>query len=287
MSELGDLIKLPDGTRVYYRDEDHSYWRCKDDDSRGKRLTGVTTAVSPFDFRADRLLTWAAKTQCIGIAELAGPILAGEPEEVVEQLAWLTSQEEIWHELEDSELTFEHVRDRAGKRGTNVHELAFRALAMGKPVPDFEKLSEEERGYARAVVQFWLDHEPDALQVEQVVADTELGVAGRFDFRGTLATREGIGLIDAKTGGFIPTKAHAQLGAYDKLATDCGFGPSDWQAILQLSEDGTYRLIPVQATHKSFELALELYRENARIQGAATKEWKKAQKEREAEAVPA
>jgi hypothetical protein len=271
----GELFKMPNGEAVYYVDADHSYWRCKDDGKRGTRLTGVTTVTKTLDYDPGRLLNWAAKVQCIGVAELYAQC---DPEE----LHWLSTQESIWAELEAHELDFENVRDRAAKRGTNVHEMALRALAMGRPVPDLEGLTEEEQGYARGVMKFWLDEDPQVEQVEQIVYSSRLGVAGRLDLRGKLKSFDSPGVLDAKTGRWISAAAHAQVGGgYPLLAGESGFGESDWALILQLTPDGDYDLLPAQGTPEGFEAAVVTYREAGRINREAGKARKAAQTRRE------
>jgi hypothetical protein len=286
--DKGQLIELPNGSALFYMDDSHpnpkmrhSYWRARrakvgDGWIRGKRLTGVTTAIKPIDFDPGRLLTWAARTQCVGIAELVGPALL-EPAVTPDDLGWLNSADSIWRELEQAELTFEHVRDRAGRRGTNVHERALMALASGEPVPDFEGLADDEQGYANAVVEFWLDHAPDPLNVEQVVYSEELGVAGRMDLRARIQGK--VILLDAKTSGFIGEKDHVQVAGYDHLATDCGIGDSEEQWILRLAEDGGYEVIPSEATRADFLAAVDLYRRRGRIRSEASAAWRARQGE--------
>jgi hypothetical protein len=283
-----ERIDLPSGLTVWYIDEhptdpkqNHSYWRHNPKtDRKGKRLAGVTTVVKPLDFKPDALMKWAAEKQCEGIAML---YMESEGEEF---LHWLSNATAIWRELNDHGLTYDRIKERKGEEGTNVHVLAFQALAMGRPVPDFEKLQGAELAKAQAVAEFFLDHSPKALQVEQVVYSERLGVAGRLDFRGTLGARcsnpicachliEDLsepGVADLKTGGFISSAAHAQAGGgYPLLAEESGFGESKWAAILQVFDDGTYAFFKAQAGPEDFELALATYRTAGRINNAAKK----------------
>jgi len=279
-----ELVLLPNGQKLWYIDkhptdpkQDHSYWRHNPDTGRkGTRLTGVTSAVKTLDYDPKNLLRWAARTQLLGVAQL---YLA----ESSEFAAWLTSPDRMWKELEDHGLTYDQIRDKAGDEGTNVHVLAFQALAMGRPVPDFNRFNERELQRALAVSQFFLDHEPKAAQVEQVVYSEALRVAGRLDFRGRLLAEcdrsscachsaKGPGVIDLKTGGFISCAAHAQVGGgYPLLAEESGFGESNWAAILQVFDDGTYEFFKAEGTPESFESALETYRFAGKINGAAAK----------------
>jgi hypothetical protein len=282
-------VALPSGASLWYYDEDHSYWRHNPKTGkRGTRLTGVTTAVKTLDHDPRNLLRWAAETQCVGIAEL---FVLKAKSDGPNGLAWLSSPQSIWRELNNYGLTYDQVRDRKGEEGTNAHVLAFQALAMGRPVPDFEGLGEREKVLAREIAAFWLDHDPSASQVEQIVYSLRLGVAGRLDFRGKLNARcdnpvcacqeaEGIGVIDLKTGGFISTAAHAQVGGgYPLLAEESGFGKSNWAAILQVSDEGTYEFFRAEGTPEGFEKSVAAYREAGRINRAASKA-RKARKNR-------
>lgn len=280
---------MPNGTKVYYRDSNHSYWR---DIKPGKgaytgtgRLTGVSTVVAPIDFRPDNLMRWAARLNGQGVAAAAAEALrAGTIEEIRSRLRWLADGDSIWRELEMRGLLYDQARDRKATIGTNVHEVALAALAAGRPVPDLASLTEEERGYAQGVIKFWLDHEPRALQTEQVVCDLELGVAGRFDLRAALhGTYCGepldgaICMVDAKTGTFRSAKEQAQLSGYEMLADQCGFGACDRMFILQVLPDGEYKLIEGRSTRAAFINAVKVYRDSAQINTAARRERERVQ----------
>lgn len=275
----GERIDLPRGVSLYYVDDDHSYWRCKPDGSRGQRLTGVTTVVKPLDFRPDNLMKWAANLNCDGVAELAAGAIDGtDPEQLPDVLDWLLTGDGIRAALEESERTWQHLRDKAGKRGTNIHVDVLVALAVGKKVPDLAKFTDEERGYAQGVMRFWREHRPTPTHIEQIVCDPDIGVAGRFDLRAKVAGRDGVGLIDLKTGGYISEGAHAQVALYDHLAGVCGVGETDWQAILRVDAEGGYELIDVQADHEDALLAVDVYRRAGRI-GREARKARKSQRE--------
>lgn len=289
---------MPNGSECWYRDSDHSYWldvkpkRKRDPEGDWKgvgRLTGVSTAASPFDFQPDSLMRWAAKTNGIGVAELVKATYEADRtfEEMLQDLEWLLSPESIWQALERESLTFNDIRDQAAERGTNVHKHSLYELALGKPVSAHDAMTEEEQGYARGVEAFWLEHMPETFQAEKVVMDAELGVAGRLDWRGRLQARCGrpacpcqaiqlVGeddpsmlLLDAKTSGYIPTKHHVQIAGYEHCCQVCGIGTSVAAWILQVSEDGGWELVPCRAGLEDFKVAVEAYRRAGKINNAA------------------
>lgn len=285
-----ELIELPSGTKLYYRDSDHSYWKWNPKTNKpGRRATGVTTACKALDTDPSNLMRWAAKQQLIGAAKLVEAL--GE-EQAVKLLA---DPDGCWAELEARAWTYNDVRDKAASEGTNVHRQAFEALAKGDPMPDLTGLGEREVGLAQAVHRFWFDHHPTADHVEQVVFSEKLGVAGRVDFLGNIGHCDNetcgchdlhllyTGVLDLKTGGYLGASAHAQVGGgYPKLAAESGFPEPGWAAMLQVRDDGTYEIVRAESSPEEFELAVLAYRAAGRINGAAGKARRERRKAREA-----
>lgn len=273
---------LPDGTVVHYKDADHSYWceveEKKDGTLKGKgRLTGVSTVTGPFDWEADGLIGWGARLENEGVAQLVMRDLkawndAGAPEDMGTALTWLSSGESITQALRDNQLTWRDVRDQAAHRGTNVHKHAMHALADGGEVA-FSELTDEERGYAQGVTGFWLDHEPNVIAAEAVVADLDARVAGRFDLLCEIGGE--LLMVDAKTSGYLSPKFVVQISGYAKLAEACGYGAAQGGAVLQVTADGTYNLLRFDLRPADFDQALAVYRSAAEIR----KELRKARKE--------
>lgn len=283
---------MPSGAVCFYRESDHSYWptikpKSKKPDAEWSgckpQFTGVSTVSSPFDFKPDGLMRWAAKTNGIGIAMLAaGALELDDADDIRAQLAWLDNERTIWSALEEAELTYNDLRDMRAEEGTNVHKHALHELATGSPVPAYDELTEAETGYAQGVVGFWLAHAPATLSAEQVVMDAELRVAGRLDLRARLQARCGrkrcpcrlldlgdLFLADAKTSGYIPTKHHVQVVGYEHCAVVSGFEPTRAQWILQVDEQGGWELIPARATPEHFKTAVAAYRGAYEINKAA------------------
>ncbi len=264
-----DLVcDMPNGTRVVYRNSDHSYWVHPEDRVKGEspRLMGVSTASKMLDGDPSRLLTWAALKQLEGVVELG----VAELSRTLELQG--ADADSLWRVLKAKGLTWEDVRDRAGTRGTNIHRQVFENLCRGEtPLPPL--MSDEERGYAEAVVKFWNDYDPSCVHFEKVVYSKRLRVAGRLDFYGLLNDdHEGYGIIDVKTSGYLGAAAHCQVGGgYPLLLEESGFGTVDWALMLQVSADGEYTLVEAEATPGDFELAVGAYRAAGRINSTAAK----------------
>jgi len=272
---------LPNGMTIWYRSSDHAYFtdveQKKDGSWKGcSRLVGVSSVVKPFDWAPDPLMAWAARLDREGVATLAAEGLSLEdPDDMRATLGWLATGESISGALDDARLGYTHARDDAAARGTNVHRHALHALASGRPVPDLSVMTMEERGYARGVIAFWHEREPRPIHSETVVADLELGVAGRLDLVCELDAK--VVLLDAKTVAKVPepgtlqrlpySSQHAQVAGYRALAYSCGFAPLvDETAILQVFVDGSYRLVPGCAGPAEFATAVSVYRAAAEIQ---------------------
>lgn len=282
---------LPSGLEVWYRDRDHSYWRRATEKKPGEwsgsgRLTGVSTVVSPFDWRPDNLMKWAARQNGVGISVLAAEGLSLEDaDDMRAALSFLRTGESVWQALEDNRLLYSDRSEDAATRGTNVHKHGLHALATGSVVPDRKAMTDEEWGYVQGVIAFWHECEPETEAAEAVVCDPDLGVAGRLDFRGTLLYR-GLrvrAVVDAKTSGYIPTKHHVQLSGYEYCGVASGSDPTDVQLVLQVAADGTYNLLPSCATADDFKVAVDIYRRAARI----GREFNASRKLIESEAVAA
>lgn len=254
-----DQITFPNGTQVYYRDRDHSYWReakRKGDGWSGSgRLTGVTTLCAPYDFRPDSLLRWVERLTLDGVVRgFNGQRVPSDPH-ILRQM------------LENKELRWEQIRDAAGQRGTNAHEIVFHKLALGED-PDLAELPEDQRGFGQGVFRWWLEREPEITHAEQVVASLTHGYAGTLDLRCKISDplRPGYGIVDLKTSGFLSGKMCAQPLAYDLGGLHSGLWeePAEWALIVQVDADGGYREVFLDGvSHDDFLLALSVYRREA------------------------
>lgn len=255
-----ERITFPNGTEVSFRESDHSYWREIKPKAGGEfsgsgRMTGVSTLCGPYDFRPDGLLRWVERLTLEGVSRgFSGQRVPQDPH-ALRQL------------LQNKELRWEQIRDQAGERGTNVHELFLKRLAAGQEIPDLGELPKEQRGYGQAVLKWWLDRSPEPLHAEQVVASHEHGFAGTLDLRCRIsgAFHSGVVIVDAKTSGFLSAKMCAQPAGYDLGVISSELGDqADHLMILQLSEQGSYNEVWLGGVeHEHFLLALRVYRQEA------------------------
>ena len=300
-----DFVKhtMPSGSVCYYRDDGHSYWEAIKPKNRSPesewsgsgRLTGISTVSAPFDWVPNNLMDWAVRINLQGVAELVRrhfDWFEQHPDDAVSVLElrdWLTDGQKMQERIAAASLSADDYREERGEEGSNVHEHTLHALASGQSVPSYSELTESEQAYSRGVEAFWLDHDPEPLQAEQVVCDLGLRIAGRLDFRGVLRSRCGrrgcpcagldlgsIALLDLKTGGYISAPSHVQIAGYDHGARMSGFGPSDATFILQVNEQGQYTLIPGRAKREDFLTAIEVYRRAKAINKAASQDRKAA-----------
>lgn len=145
--------------------------------------------------------------------------------------------------LTAEKLTVNHVRDAAGDRGTAVHAAAEMYAETGE-MPDPQAYPPEQRGYVRSLCHFLTEYQPEFIQTEVVVGSAVHHYAGTFDARVKIGKRTG--LIDYKTSKGTYDKQFFQLAAYELASQECGYEPTDFQAIVLLSPDGEF-------TDKHFE----------------------------------
>jgi hypothetical protein len=250
-SDFGELIQLPNGERLYYRDPDHSYWRCNEDASRGRRLTNVSTIVQNYSGSPDGLMNWAARMA------LEGVVLGFQDEPIPHSL------DSLHERLDDLELTWKHLRDQAGERGDLAHEW-LEALAGARDYPSMEDASDTEKAIIAGINDWWDRNQPDVLQAEQIVYSGAFGYAGRFDLR--FRRGDKIVLLDLKTSAYIAVRYAVQLVGYDLAAHECGIGRSDELVILRVTADDGPQEFVSEATDEDFVKALMQYRRGNELQ---------------------
>lgn len=240
---------MPDGSVVYFNKEKHVYKLINEKTGKPTvRIPGVSTVASAFPDRPDGLMYWTESQTIEGILTL----LEEEERQYIP-----ISVDGLRKLLDDRGLRYCNERDRAASRGTAIHEQILEALATGEDIPDLECLEEDERGYGQAVMKFWIDHNPQVLQAEQITFYKDWEVAGKFDLRAKI--NDEIWLIDAKTSNKVRAREHVQIEGYELLNRYCRIGSSDRRILLHLSSDGTYELIESEATGEDFQVALSAH----------------------------
>ncbi len=239
---------------------------------------------------------WGMKVGVQGVVELFEKGLLGtfidwkdggrEKVQVVddaEALVWPATTDGIVDLLKQEKLTVNHVRDKAGERGINVHDaLEQWAKSGGEFFPTPAEFPEAERGYVEGLLA-WIDDLQPKPVLWEVMVGSELGYAGRYDLvvavddpdahavTKTYPKKEdktaGIGtgrfLVDLKTSkGVYPTSNFRQLAAYDYASRECGYLHTDAQYILRVTSDGKYEFVRSTASIQDFLVVLDVWQSN-------------------------
>jgi hypothetical protein len=154
----------------------------------------------------------------------------------------------------------EAARDAHAERGIDIHEL-LREYAETGMAPSSLDVLPEDMGYYRALCKFLVAEDPEPEQVEELVCDPTAGYAGRSD----LVARAG-GFrkrYDAKTSeeAQIYPGAHVQVGLYERGGIASGDEPCDLLEVVVFAADGSFRTMPVGATPRLLDVALDWWRE--------------------------
>lgn len=208
----GDVVAtLPCGVDVLYRDSSHRYWIVDawDGDRIAKKHTAysVTSILKILD-KGEGITRWAVR---------------------------LAQEGKDWQD----------ERDSAGTRGQSIHD-ALERLARDNAAPALWDYPADDRGYVQALSAWWLDHKPEVIQTEVIVAHPELDYAGRFDL---LCRIDGkVWLVDLKTAKRVYREAHLQLAAYAAAMDACGYDPPERMGVLRVGKDGAYEFARSWAT---------------------------------------
>lgn len=253
VGRLGDFQhhRMPNGTEVFYRDSDHSYFTEIKPKTKGRGENKVIVGYS--GVRAAQIGSPSA---------IGGHAESGVPEPLAD---WFARQGPNWREK----------RDRKGTVGTLVHKAVEDRWRDGVRT-DPEQAPEDARGYLRGVDLMFRDHRFVAPLLETVVYSRKYKYAGRFDaglrWAGSVSDphqdlsadplfwEPGDSILaDAKTSSFIARAYHHQLQLYEIASEECGYGFWDHLAIFQFCDDGTYRILPARSTRLGAESCVYLY----------------------------
>lgn len=156
--------------------------------------------------------------------------------------------------------------DRAGDRGSKVHK----ALEVLDKYGQVE-ITEDIEPYIRAYLQFRKDHKADWKYIEKPLCAEDKSYAGTLDRYGSVDGKNT--LLDFKTTKTI-SPAHRQMySAGQNLYRKALDEPVEQILILQLRDDGTYKLYPLDIEDALADACLLLH--------ARTKKKKRKRKESE------
>lgn len=203
----------------------------------GKKALGVTTVLSD-GIPKPALTSWAAREAATFAADNLDTLQALERDARIDLI-----KSSPWRD-----------RDRAARRGTEVHTLAEQLLAGHEiDVPD------ELVGHVDAYMAFIREHRFTAEHVELVIGNRKHGYMGTLDAIGTISGRRW--LVDIKTtrSGIYPEVA-LQLAAYryaefylDPAGAEQPMPDVDAVAALWVRADG-YDLVPLNAGIEAFRV---------------------------------
>ena len=159
----------------------------------------------------------AADKKVPGVTTILKQVAAGMDSDVL--CRWV-------HKLATAGLDWYEERDKAGKHGTLLHELAEFHLPMpfchewpevkGKPDEQVAKL----KATYDAIRAWWLKEQPAAVAAEEALVSESLQFGGTFDAVVQFpegSVYPGLWLLDYKTGSQVGVKECAQMSAYRLL----------------------------------------------------------------------
>lgn len=207
-------------------------------DADGHRVPGATTIIDK-GLPKPALINWSANATAEAAIDQWDDLGALSPSKRLERLKKARYEE----------------KDRAARRGTEVHALAERLIAGDEvDVPD------ELAGHVESYVAFLDAFQPDPIHVEIGVANYKVGYAGTLDLIADVPTLNQRLLIDIKTNrSGIFGETALQLAAYRYAEVILGDAETDEQpmptvdgcAAIHVRADG-YDLIPLAVGHREF-----------------------------------
>lgn len=254
------MIRRPD---VIYDDAKHTY------ELNGKKLLGVSSIAKVGEDSWGPASWWGWRVGYEGALEILDP--------VPHDHQW--SAEDLRAELKRQKKTPNHVRDKAAKRGTAIHD-ALEHLAQKNEVPILEQFPKEEQGYVQGLCRWYLDYRPSFVATEVQVVSEKHGFAGRYDIRArfskdgpaTIPKCGALCLIDLKTSKRVYESHFAQLAGYEIASVEMGYPATDAQYVLRVDRDGSYEFVRSPAIVDDFlarlQLAKSMNRLKERVKGA-------------------
>jgi hypothetical protein len=166
VKEGDEVLGVPSGERLLYRDSSHSYWL----------ITEGPMDVRPGD-----------KVQTIRLTSPSAVLKVINKPALVEAAVRLTREGKNYREEWSA----------AADRGTGVHA-ALQAYCTDGTVPDLHGFEKDHHGFVAGLCAWLIENNPEPLMTEFLVFHRELLYAGRADLLARIDGR--VHLIDLKTG---------------------------------------------------------------------------------------
>lgn len=155
------------------------------------------------------------------------------------------------------------VRDKAGTRGTAIHEALERYAKTGEvPNPSDFKTADQKR--IKGVAAWLIENRPTFYGSEIRTASLAHRYVGSLDafllfedgeFKGKTCR------LDYKTGkNLYPAEQFPQLEAYEEAEKECGEPESDLRVLLHIPESGRCKMKVSTDSFKDFEVLLNVWR---------------------------
>ena len=154
------------------------------------------------------------------------------------------------------------VRDKAGDRGTAIHEALERYGKSGEiPVPaDF---NEEDHARITGIAKWLVENRPEFLGSEIRTASLEHRYVGTLDAEVLFEAGEYEGKrarIDFKTSSRVyPDEHFVQLAAYEQAEIECGEEPSDVRLVVHIPQSGKCKSVLADREFEDFAILLAVY----------------------------
>lgn len=149
----------------------------------------------------------------------------------------------------DKKRSVNHIKEEAGDRGTAIHKVLEDLGADIMPsVTDFPP---EHRGWVAAVMQWWLDQEPEIEEMEVITGSHRYGFAGRFDLICRYPDGQRV-LTDLKTSKGVYVSHLVQLAGYRLGYRELQGREVDRMEVLHARPDGGYTLVPALTVDDDF-----------------------------------
>ena len=162
--------------------------------------------------------------------------------------------------LTEHKLTVNDTLKKAGARGTEVHDIL---ETYGKTGNLPETISASAAGYAKALVLWLMENQPEFYEQEIKTASPTYRYAGTFDGKAILGAGKYKGsymLLDIKTSKRVYKDQHyPQLEAYEQAEIELGENPTDLRMVVRLADTGKYQMSVSTDTFNDFKVLLDHY----------------------------